>query len=145
MTHALGLKNKAMICHWDKKFWGCILDELYWKEQLLCKQKSKCHKKLCFLVCSLLYSRPLCGFVLLEVQTNTWLPQYSNTQSSPSMSPCGAELNATGSSAPSKHVLATEHCSARSCWLKYLSTLVLLGLVVTHWSTFQVPDSFLLI
>ena len=76
MTHTLGLKNKAMICHWDKKFWGCILDELYWKKHLLCKQKSRCHKKLCFLVCSPLYSRPLCGFVLLEAQIH----HHHNTQ-----------------------------------------------------------------
>lgn len=32
---------KATTCHWDKKFWGCILDELYWKKQIFFQAKNQ--------------------------------------------------------------------------------------------------------
>ena len=67
-THTSGLKNKTMTCHRDKKFWGCILDELYWKKQIFfstCK-KSRNHKKLCFLVCFPFILGPYIGLSILE-------------------------------------------------------------------------------
>ena len=54
--------------HWEKKFWGCILDELYWKKQIFfsTSKKSRNHKRFAFLFIFPYILGPYIGLSILQ-------------------------------------------------------------------------------